>query len=170
MPLILLGALIAVFVIWTVSVRRKLTVMDENIKNAMSQIGVQLFSRFEALGALLDLAKGYATHEFSVLLENVESRRSVITATSTPDDVLNQEGVISEALGHISVVVEQHPELKACETYAEIMNAVDSYGKMVRTSRLIYNDSVRKFNRELQIFPAFLLGMMFGFRQRDYLD
>ncbi|MDW8802726.1 hypothetical protein P8V03_16390 [Clostridium sp. A1-XYC3] len=53
-------AIAAVIVLWTISTQRKLVVLDENISNAMSQIGVQLSSRFDALTALLDLIKGYA--------------------------------------------------------------------------------------------------------------
>lgn len=170
MTFIIIGTVLAIIVIWAIGVQRKLAVMDENINNAMSQIGVQLSSRFDALTALLDLTKGYAAHESQTLIETIKSRRSVITATSTPDDVMKQEGVISEALGRISMVAEQYPELKANENYAKCMNAVDSYEKMVRTSRLIYNDSVTKLNRELRMFPTTLLGGLFGFHQRDYLE
>lgn len=170
MPFIIIGGLIAIFVIWGISIQRRLVAMDENVNNAMSQIGVQLSSRFDALTALLDLAKGYAAHESQTLIETIKSRRSVITATSTPDDVLKQEGIISEALGRISMVAERYPELKASESYKKCMDAVDSYEKMVRTSRLIYNDSVTRLNRELRMFPTSLLGGMFGFRQRDYLE
>ena len=152
------------------STQRRLVVMDENINNAMSQIGVQLSSRFDALTALLDLAKGYAAHESQTLIETIKSRRSVITAKSTPQDVLQQEGVISEALGRISMVAERYPELKADKGYAKCMDAVDSYEKMVRTSRLIYNDSVTKLNREIRMFPVSLIAGMLGFRQRDYLE
>lgn len=170
MPFIIIGGLIAIFVIWGIGVQRRLVAMDENVNNAMSQIGVQLSSRFDALTALLDLAKGYAAHESQTLIETIKSRRSVITATSTPDDVLKQEGIISEALSRISMVAERYPELKASESYKKCMDAVDSYEKMVRTSRLIYNDSVTRLNRELWMFPTSLLGGMFGFRQRDYLE
>lgn len=170
MQYILIGALAAILVLWLISVQRRLVAMDENINNAMSQIGVQLSSRFDALSALLDLTRGYADHESRTLIETVKSRRSVITATSTPADVLKQEGVISEALGRISMVAEQYPELKANENYAKCMNAVDSYEKMVRTSRLIYNDSVTKLNRELRMFSTSLVAGMFGFRQREYLE
>ena len=155
---------------WVMSTQRRLVVMDENINNAMSQIGVQLSSRFDALTALLDLAKGYAAHESQTLIETIKSRRSVITAKSTPQDVLQQEGVISEALGRISMVAERYPELKADKGYAKCMDAVDSYEKMVRTSRLIYNDSVTKLNREIRMFPVSLIAGMLGFRQRDYLE
>ena len=84
--------------------------------------------------------------------------------------MLKQEGIISEALSRISMVAERYPELKASESYKKCMDAVDSYEKMVRTSRLIYNDSVTRLNRELRMFPTSLLGGMFGFRQRDYLE
>ena len=170
MPFIIIGGLIAIFVIWGIGVQRRLVAMDENFNNAMSQIGVQLSSRFDALTALLDLAKGYAAHESQTLIETIKSRRSVITATSTPDDVLKQEGIISEALSRISMVAERYPELKASESYKKCMDAVDSYETMVRTSRLTYHDSVTRLNRELRMFPTSLLGGMFGFRQRDYLE
>lgn len=170
MGLIIIGAIIAILVIWIITVQRRLVAMDENINNAMSQIGVQLSSRFDALSALLDLTKGYAEHESKTLIETIKSRRSVITATSTPKDVLQQEGVISEALGRISMVAEQYPQLKANENYAKCMNAVDSYEKMVRTSRLIYNDSVTKLNREIRMFPVSMIAGLFGFHQREYLE
>ena len=168
--LIIIVLLVILVAGWVMSTQRRLVVMDENINNAMSQIGVQLSSRFDALTALLDLAKGYAAHESQTLLETIKSRRSVITAKSTPQDVLQQEGVISEALGRISMVAERYPELKADKGYAKCMDAVDSYEKMVRTSRLIYNDSVTKLNREIRMFPVSLIAGMLGFRQRDYLE
>ena len=168
--LIIIVLLVILVAGWVMSTQRRLVVMDENINNAMSQIGVQLSSRFDALTALLDLAKGYAAHESQTLIETVKSRRSVITAKSTPQDVLQQEGVISEALGRISMVAERYPGLKADKGYAKCMDAVDSYEKMVRTSRLIYNDSVTKLNREIRMFPVSLIAGMLGFRQRDYLE
>ena len=168
--LIIIALLVILVAGWVMSTQRRLVVMDENINNAMSQIGVQLSSRFDALTALVDLAKGYAAHESQTLIETIKSRRSVITAKSTPQDVLQQEGVISEALGRISMVAERYPELKADKGYAKCMDAVDSYEKMVRTSRLIYNDSVTKLNREIRMFPVSLIAGMLGFRQRDYLE
>lgn len=170
MTIIVIVLVLVLLASWIISTQRRLVIMDENVNNAMSQIGVQLSSRFDALTALLDLAKGYAAHESQTLIETIKSRRSVITAKSTPEDVLKQEGVISEALGRISMVAERYPELKADKGYAKCMDAVDSYEKMVRTSRLIYNDSVTKLNRELRLFPTSLVARLLGFRMRDYLE
>lgn len=169
MGFMLIGAVLALLVVWAVSVQRKLTVMSENTDNAMNQLGLQLSSRFDALTALLDLTKSYDANESRTLAENIKSRRCTITAASAPNDVLNQEKIISDALGKISASAEKHPELKADESYSRCISALDSYDKMVRTSRLIYNNSVTKLNRELRTFPTSLLGGAMGFSQRGYL-
>jgi LemA protein len=160
----------AVIVLWIISTQRKLVVLDENISNAMSQIGVQLSSRFDALTALLDSTKGYARHESETLIETIKSRRSMITAKSTPDDVLCQERVISETLSRLAMVTEQHPELKENQTFIKTMDAVQIFENMVRTSRLIYNDSVMKLNREIRLFPISMIAVMLGFHQKEYLE
>ena len=172
MEIIIFIAIVVIvfFVLWVISCRRRLAVMDENVNNAMAQIGLQLSSQFDAMTALLDLTREYSAHESQILVETVKSRRSVITTASTPNDVMRQEGVISEALNRISMVAERCPELRANENYARYMNAADSYEKMVNTSRLIYNDSVTKLNRELRMFPSSLFGVVFGFRPKDYLE
>jgi len=149
--------------------RLKLVILDENVSNAMNQIGVQLSSRFDALTALLDLTQGYAKHESETLIETIKARRTVITAKSTPDDVLCQEGVISETLGRICMVAEQYPEIKVNQSYIKAMNAVETFENMVRTSRLVYNDSVTKLNRELRMFPVSLIAGILGFQERKYL-
>ena len=162
--------IIAVLVLWGISVRRRLVGMNENVNHAMSQIGVQLSSRFDALTALVDILKGYDVHESQTLMKTINTRRSVITATATPDDVRKQECVISEVLDRISMVSALYPELQTNEKYAKCVNAIDNCEQMVRTSRLIYNDNVTRLNRELRLFPTSLLAGFFGFHERDYLE
>ena len=162
-----MGVIIAVIVvlllaIWVVSCQRRLAVMNENINDAMAQIGVQLASSYDVLTALWNLAGGCAVYESQMLIETVRSRRSAVTAASSPRDVLKQEKLISEALERISMVAEQYSELKTNENYAKCMNALDGYRVMIRTSELIYNDNVTKLNRELRTFPTFLLAGILG--------
>ena len=162
--------IIAVIILWVISTQRKLVILDENISNVMNQIGVQLSSRFDALTTLLNLTKDYAGHESESLLQTIKSRRSVVTAKSTPDDVLRQEGIIFEALGRIAMIAEQYPELKANQNYIKTMGAVETFESMIRTSRLIYNDSVTKLNREIRLFPVSLIAGILGFKYREYLE
>lgn len=170
MPTIItIAVFVAVIVLWVISTKRRLVVLNENISNAMSQIGVQLSIRFDALMALLDLTKGYTGQESETLIETMKSRRCMITAKSKTDDVLYQEVIIAEVLGRVAMVTEQYPNLKANQNYIKTMDAVKTFENMVRTSRLIYNDSVTKLNREIRMFPVLMIAGMLGFRQREYL-
>ncbi|NLW91258.1 MAG: LemA family protein [Syntrophomonadaceae bacterium] len=168
--IIAIVAILALIILWITSIQRKLVVLDENISNAMIQIGVQLSSRFDALISLLDFTKGYAEHESDSLTEAIKSKRCLITVKSTPEDVLCQEGIISEALNRIAMVTEQYPELKEHQIYTKAMGAVQTFENMMRTSRLIYNDSVTKLNREIRMFPVSMIAWVLGFRKRDYLE
>lgn len=168
MGILIILAVVAIVIIWFISTQRKLVAMDENINNAMSQIGVQLSSRWDALGALLDLTKGYAQHEYNTL-RDITSQRTSITASSSAADVNNQENIITEALGKIMAVAEAYPDLKANQNYLSTMNSVNEYENMVRTSRLIYNDSVTKLNRSIRMFPTSIAAGILNIGSREYL-
>ncbi|MHC1695996.1 MAG: LemA family protein [Eubacteriales bacterium] len=163
------GALILIIVLWIISAQRSFVVLDENINNAMSQIGVQLSSRWDALTSLLGLTKGYAEHEYKTLSDVIKLRRS-ITKDSSPDEVRSQENIITEAMGKIMAVAESYPTLKADGTYIKTMDSVNQYENMVRTSRLVYNDCVTKYNRSTRMFPTSIIAGFLGFSKREYLE
>ena len=166
--LIILVLLVVILGIWVVSTQRKLVMMDENINIAMSQIGIQLSSRFDALIALLDLARENAVSDAPLWIEKVKSNRRDILAKSMPKEALEQEQVIVETLQFINQVVEQYPEIKETKTYVKRMGAMDTYERMLRTSHLIYNDSVAKYNQFIRMFPTKWLAGILGFREREY--
>lgn len=166
---IIIGATLALLLLWANNMRRRLAALAENINHAMNQIGIQLSSRFDALAALLELAKGYAARETVPLMDGIQARRHAIFAASAPDEVLQQVRLISETLAQIAALAEKYPALRADAAYAERLSAVECYEKMIRTSILIYNDSVAKFNQELQSLPFSLPGGLFGFHCKEYL-
>lgn len=162
-------AIIVIVALWAIFEQRKLVMLDENINNAMNQIGEQLSNCCDVLTALLNQAKSYAGHECETLIETVQSGRSMITAKSTPDDVFRQERIINEALNRIALVTERYPELKDNPMYIKAMDAMQIYKSMVRNSCLIYNDCVSKLNRKTRMFPVSILVGMLGFRKRELL-
>lgn len=169
LAIIIICVIIVLIILWLISGQRRLVAMDENINNAMSQIGVQLTARFDALTGLLELIKGYDAHESETLLETVRARRTVITANSTAADVAAQENVITDALGKINAVAEQYPALRSAENYKQAMGAVERYEGTLRSARLVYNDSVTKLNRAIRMFPTSLIAGMLHFSAREYL-
>lgn len=166
---ILILAVIIILILWFIAVQRKLVAMDENINNAMSQIGVQLSSRWDALTALLDLTKGYAEHEYKTISDTIKMRSS-ISSKSSAQEADAQEDLLTEALGKIIAVAESYPELKANENYIRTMDSVNEYEEMVRRSRLVYNDSVTKLNRTIRMFPTSIAAGILHISSRDYLE
>ena len=170
LTVLLVGLFTILLAIWIKSVQKKLVTMDENVKNAMGQIGVQLASRFDVLSVLLNLVKGYAGCEAVDLMNTLNVQRNDITAVSTPKDVLKQEGLIFEALNRVVMMAERYPELKVDANYSLCMDAADGYKKMVQTSSLIYNDSVARLNKMIGRIPNTLLAGLLGFHQKEYLN
>lgn len=162
-------ACIALIYALTESMRRRLAALDEDAGSAMSQIGVQLSGRFDALIMLLYLTRDYCNCEYEMIIETVSSRRRMIAAKSTPDDVMQQEAIIAEAMDRIEQLTAKYPNLKSDPDYIEMTGAVEAFEKMIRTSRLVYNDSVKKLNERIQIFPFIMIAGVSGFWKKDYL-
>lgn len=162
-------AIVVLVVLWFISVQRMLVSLDENVNNAMSQIGVNLTSRFDALTGLLDLVKGYNEHEYKTL-SDVIKMRTTIGSHSKASEVEAQENMITEAMGKIMAVAEAYPDLKSNTNYQNLMNSLNDYETKVRQSRLVYNDAVTKLNRTIRMFPTSLVAPMCGIVARDYLQ
>lgn len=167
--LLILLFIVGALFMWVISVQRTLVVKDENCKNALSQIGVQQSSRWDALTAIADLVRGYNEHEYNTL-KDVIGMRQGITGNSTAEQVEAQEQALGQALKAINVVVERYPELKANDNYTRAMNDVNTYENQVRMSRMVFNDSVTIYNRVIRMFPGSLVAAMLHFDMRDYLE
>ena len=166
---IIAGVIVVVIAVWAISVHNKLVGVDELCGNALSQIGVQLTSRWDALTALADLTKGYSDHEYNAMVGIMGARQGVGPKSSAAD-VQQQEDLISQMAARIMAVAEAYPELKANTIYLQTMDSVKDYEENVRMSRMVYNDTVTKFNRMVRVFPDSVVAAVFGFRQRGYLQ
>ncbi|MBR3292401.1 MAG: LemA family protein [Bacteroidales bacterium] len=168
MTVIIIIAIVAILVLWAISVQRKLVKLEEICKNGLSQIGVQLASRWDALKALAELTKGYSEHEYKTITDTIAQRRP-ITAASTSADANAQENLFSQAMQHLNVVIEKYPELKADATFIKTMDSVNTYQNQVRMSQMVYNDSVTKYNQVIRQFPDSIVASLFHFMPLEYL-
>ena len=169
MTLIIVIAVALLLILWIIGVQRKLVKKEELCKNAMSQIGVQQSSRWDALTALADLTKSYNEHEYNTL-KDIIAQRANITAASSAKDADAQENALTSFAGRIIAVAEQYPQLKADGTYARTMDSVNTYENQVRMSRMVYNDTVTEYNRITRQFPDSIVAGMLGFGAKEYLQ
>lgn len=167
------GIIILVVVIaligYVITTQRQFVNLDELVENALSQIGIQQQSRWDALTQLAKAAKGYATHEQDTL-DKVISARGGRTAPRNAEDVMRDDNQFAEALSRFNVVTEAYPELKADSLYLKAMNSIETYEENVRTSRMVFNDTVTKWNRLVKQIPSNFVASIFGYSERQYLE
>ena len=168
MTLIIVIIVLALLVLWVISVQRKLVNQDELCKNSMSTIGVQQESRWDALTGMVELIKSYNEHEYNTLRDVIAQRRP-IDGNSSAQEADQQETLMGQVASRLNVVIEQYPDIKANENYAKAMDAVDKYTNMVRTSKMVYNDTATNYNKLIRQIPDSFVASLFGFKVREYL-
>ena len=153
-----------------ISTQRALVGLDELCKNALSQIEVQLNSRFDAVSALAKTAAQYAKHESDTIIQAVQARGGNSgAAANTPAAINEQADLLTQMMGRLNVVFERYPELKASDLYREAQEGMKQYEENVRMSRMIYNDTATKMNRMVRQWPSSIVASMLHFDIKDYL-
>ena len=163
--IVALAILVAGYII---STQREFVHLDELCKNAMSQIAVQLNSRWDAITALAKTAAQYAGHESETLINTIRERRQ--GNITTAEQVNEQQGAISQVLGRLIAIGEAYPNLKADALYKEAMDGMRDYEEKVRMSRMVYNDTATKMNRMVRQWPSSFVAGLLHFTERAYLD
>ncbi len=162
-------ALVVGVVLWILSGQRGLVSADELCGNALSQIGVQQASRWDALNTLADLTKGYSDQEYRTLMDTIHARQG-IDPKSSAQQVEQQENMIQSSFGRINALAEAYPDLKSNTVFLKTMDEVKNYENNVRMSRMVYNDTVTKYNRRVRSLPGAWLAGSMGFTVREYLQ
>lgn len=161
-------ALAILIIGYFISTQRSLVSLDEMCKNALSQIEVQLNSRFDAVVALAKTAAQYAKHESETIIQTIEARGGH-TSAATPAGINAQSDLLGQMMSRLNVVVEQYPELKASELYQNAQAGQAEYEENVRMSRMVYNDTATKMNRMVRQWPSSIVASMLHFDVKDYL-
>jgi len=173
--LIVLGGLFLLFLMYGVGIYNRLVTLKNRFQNAFAQIEVQLKRRYDLIPNLVETAKGYMSHERETLEAVIAARNAAMAglkaAAAAPGgadamkNLAGAEGALSGALGRLSVVVEQYPDLKANQNMMQLSEELTSTENKVSFSRQAFNDAVTGYNTYKQTFPPVLIAGMFGHGQ-----
>ena len=155
-------AIIAVLVIWVISIYNGLVKSKLKVDNAWSQIDVQLQRRFDLIPNFVETVKGYMTHE-SETFEKIASLRTSWANSSSVGEKAKLDGELSGALKTIMAVSENYPDLKANTKFSELSEELRNTENKISFSRQFYNDSVTIYNTKLEVFPSNLIAGWFKF-------
>lgn len=152
-----------------VSIYNSLVGLRNRVKNAFSQIDVQLKRRHDLIPNLIETVKGYMTHERQVM-ENITKYRSQAMDAGTVGEKATAEGLLSGALGQLRVQVENYPDLKANQNFLALQEELTSTENKISFARQAYNDQVLFFNNKIQMFPSNIVAGMFSFKEEEFFE
>lgn len=162
MPWVIL-AIILILIIAVIAMYNKLVNAKMKVDNSWSQIDVQLQRRFDLIPNLVETVKGYMAHESDVL-EKVTSLRSSWTNAKTVEDKASIDSSLSSTLKTIMALSENYPDLKANTNFMNLQDELSKTEDKLSYSRQFYNDTVTKYNTQLEVFPSNIAAGLFGFK------
>jgi LemA protein len=166
--LIFLGVIV-VAVIAFVGMYNSLVQLRNRVKNAWSQIDVQLKRRHDLIPNLVETAKGYMTHERETLTAITDARSRAMGAGTVQDRGV-AEAQLTGAISKFMLTVENYPDLKANQNFLALQEELTSTENKISFARQAYNDAVLFFNNKIEMFPSNVIAGMFNFRPQEFFE
>ncbi len=157
------------FILWAVGAYNGLVRLRNAVKNAWSQIDVQLKRRHDLIPNLVETAKGYMTHERETL-EAVTSARNLAQGASGVANQAQAEGGLTRALSGFFATAEQYPDLKANQNFLSLQEELASTENRIGFARQAYNDAAMQFNNKVEMFPGNIVAGMFNFAKSEFFE
>jgi len=157
------------FLGFVVSLYNSLIQVKNNIAKAWSNIEVLLLQRHDELPKLIEVVKGYLTHEREVLVAITKMRLGYGQA-QTIDEKSKIENKLNREMARLQVTVEQYPELKADKSFRQLQHRISALESSVADRREFFNDCVNIYNIQIERFPEVILARLLNYHRHDYLE
>lgn len=167
--LIVIGGLLVLLALYLIASYNGLVVIRNQVKNAWSQIDIQLKRRFDLIPNLVNTVKGYLKHESEIFTKIAQARTAGLGAT-TPGQAAAADSALTASLRQLFAVVENYPELKASQNMRELQEELTSTENKISFARQLYNDVVLQHNNKLQVFPTNIIAGMFQFKPAEFFQ
>jgi LemA protein len=134
------------------------------VEGSWAEVQNQYKRRADLIPNLVNVVKGYATHEKETL-EGVIAARAKATSINVDAKDLNPEtmkkfqaaqGELSQALGRLMMVSEKYPDLKANVNFQGLQVQLEGTENRIAIARRRYIETVQEFNNLVTVFPTSL--------------
>jgi LemA protein len=163
--------IVALIVVFVIGMYNRLITLRQRVREAWSDIDVQLKRRHDLIPNLVETVKGYAAHEKGVFENVTKARAAAVAAGSgTPQDRAVAENQLTAALRTVFAVAENYPQLQAVQEFKDLSENLTATEDKIAFARRFYNGNVRDYNTALQTVPTNILAGMFGFTPEQYFE
>jgi LemA protein len=172
MGYVVLGVLVLLG-LYAIAIYNNLVAKKNQIDNGFAQIEVQLKRRYDLIPNLIEVAKKYMSHERETLEAVIAARNEASKSLEKMESHLDDPKAVAQfnqaeqglvgAMGKMSFVMEDYPELKANENMMQLTEELTTTENRIGFARQAFNDFVLSFNTYRQSFPQNQVANMFGF-------
>ena len=135
---------------------------EEAAKAKWADVQAAYQRRSDLIPNLVETVKGAAGMEKATLDSVIQARASATQVQLNADDLgdpakveafRQAQGNVSSALGRLLVTVEQYPDLKSQQRFADLMTQLEGTENRINISIQDYNAAVQAYNTRIRTFP-----------------
>ena len=169
---IVLIVIVVILGLFLITTYNRLITLRQRVKEAWSDIDIQLKRRHDLIPNLIETVKGYAAHERGTFDEVTKARADAVAAgaSGSPQQMAQAENVLTGALRSLFAVAENYPQLQAIQEFKDLSENLTATEDKIAFARRFYNGNVRDYNTSLQTFPTNILASTFGFKPEQYFE
>ena len=164
--------IVVLVVLFLAATYNRLVTARQRVKEAWSDIDVQLKRRHDLIPNLVETVKGYAAHERGTFEAVTNARAAAVSAgaTGTPEQRAQAENMLSGTLRSLFAVAENYPQLQAVQEFKDLSENLRDTEDKIQFARRFYNGNVRDYNTALMTFPTNVMASTFGFTPEQYFE
>jgi len=166
MELLIAGAVVLLLLFWVVAMYNGLITKRNRVREAFSQIDVQLKRRSSLIPNLIETVKGYVKHEKEVLTEVTKARTALMNA-HTPGAQAAANSQLTGALNGLFAVAENYPQLKANENFLKLQTRITELEERIADRREFFNDDVNTYNTRIGQIPDVFVASFMDLKRRE---
>jgi len=158
-----------VIVLWFIAAYNMFVQLRNRVKEAWSDIEVQLKRRYDLIPNLVEAVKGYASHENEAFQKVTEARAKALGAQSIGEKE-KADNMVTTALKSIFAIAEAYPQLRAVESFTKLQEELSDTENKIQAARRFYNGNVRDLNVRVEMFPSNIIANIFKFQKEEFFE
>ena len=162
-------AIVVVLVLWLILTYNRFIALRNRVKEAWSDIDVQLKRRYDLIPNLVETVKGYAAYERELFEKVTEARTRAMGAQGLKEKG-EAENILSSTLKSLFAVAENYPDLKASANFLELQRELTDTEDKIQAARRFYNGNVMSLNTKIESFPANIIANAFKFKLAEFFQ
>jgi LemA protein len=168
-------AAVVIVALWASSAYNSMVGEQEKATTAFANVQSAYQRRADLIPNLVEVVKGYASHEKETLEGVVNARAKATQVTIDPSNMTPEklkeyqqaQGELGAALGKLIAIQENYPDLKANENFRDLQVQLEGTENRINEARNTFNGVVQNYNTYIRKFPKNLLAGIFDFNTMD---